>query len=361
MPQPQRFRHDLLTWYDAHRRRLPWRRTKDPYAIWVSEIMLQQTQVPRVVNYWKRFMKRFPAVRALAEASEDEVLALWSGLGYYRRARHLHAAAKMVVEEFGGKMPSTVERLKCLPGMGEYTAAAVASIAFGEPVPVIDANVVRVLCRILGLRGDSSRGMTRKRLREEAARLLDPERPGQYNQAVMELGATVCTATNPKCLVCPVSEHCRALRKGRPEEYPRPTRKVLVVELRECVAVVTRRGKVLLARQPHERGWWDGLWTLPRCPLGERDDPVECLRQVLLERFGLTCSSERKPETVTYGVTRHRVKMMVYRCDPADGRLKASSGGKWFGWSEVREIGVPSPVRKALGDTFSTDKTDQTD
>jgi A/G-specific adenine glycosylase len=356
--RPERFRRDLLAWYGVHRRNLPWRRTRDPYAIWVSEIMLQQTQVARVINYWRKFTRRFPTVTSLAQASQDEVLALWSGLGYYRRARHLHAAAKMVVDQLGGKMPSAVEDLKCLPGMGEYTAAAVASIAFDRPVPVVDANVVRVLCRVLALRGDPSRGKVRQRLQEEAAKLVDPKRPGQYNQAVMELGATVCTATSPKCLICPVSEYCLALWKGRPEEYPSTIRKASVVELLECVALVQRRGKILLARQPHERGWWAGLWTLPRCPLAKDDDPVECLRRVVLERFGLTCSFEGKPREFGYGVTRHRVTMLVYWCDDADGRLKASSKGKWFGGSEMRGIGIPSPVRKVLRDGISTDETD---
>jgi len=345
-PDAPRFRRALLAWYDAHRRDLPWRRTRDPYAIWVSEIMLQQTQVSRVVEYWRRFLDRFPDIRSLAKAPEGEVLALWSGLGYYRRAKHLHAAARVIVEQFEGEVPSTVQDLRRLPGMGEYTSAAVGSIAFGERAAVVDANVVRVLCRILALRGDPSAGSLRGRIRDEAERLLDPDRPGDHNQAMMELGAVICTPTGPKCLICPVAEFCGALRKGRPDDYPGTARKTETVEVLECAAVVTRRGKVLMAKQPHERGWWDGLWTLPRCPLSKVDDPAECLREVLSERFGLECVFEAKPEEVMYGVTRHRVRMLVYRCNRPKGRLRNGSWGKWFAAKEVEALGVPSPHMK---------------
>ena len=203
--EARRFRRLLLNWFDGNARDLPWRRTRDPYAIWVSEIMLQQTRVAAVIEHYARFMQRFPGLPVLAEAGEYEVLALWSGLGYYRRARMLHRAAQFVTRELEGKLPSTAVELRALPGIGEYTSAAIASIGFGEPVACVDGNVERVLTRV---RGWTERTALGARIRKAAAELLDPGRPGDFNQAMMELGATVCLPRAPLCLQCPVVELC---------------------------------------------------------------------------------------------------------------------------------------------------------
>ena len=250
----------LLEWYDAARRDLPWRRTRDPYAIWVSEIMLQQTRVAVVVERYQEFMRAFPTVFALAGAAEQDVLALWSGLGYYRRARMLHSAAQAVAAA-GGVMPSSARELRALPGIGGYTAAAVASIAYNEPVAVVDGNVERVLCRVAGW--DAQGGHTVK-VQELAGRLVDPHRPGDYNQAMMELGATVCLPRNPQCLVCPLAEFCRT--RGEHRTAPRARR---VIREAGCALCIRRSESsealdaVLLEQRPAHVTVMPGLWELP--------------------------------------------------------------------------------------------------
>ncbi len=362
------YRRALLGWYDANRRDLPWRRTADPYAIWVSEVMLQQTQVSRVVDYWQRFLVRFPTVRAVAEAPLDDVLARWSGLGYYRRARMLHAAARAIAEEHGGELPHTAAELRALPGMGEYTAAAVASIAFGETVACVDANVVRVLARLFALDGDPSRGTIRRRLRDEAELLLDPARPGDYNQAVMELGALVCTPTSPGCAGCPVAGLCRAGAEGSPTRYPQSVSAGRTVSLREVAAVVVCDEKVLLVRGGHERGWWEGLWSLPRVALADGADPVEAVTALVAERLDRACVWVGEATASTYGVTKHTVTMhavpcaverVTVRCPPNERATVHSSANervtvhpsvneRWFAFGDIDEVGIPSPDRRAL-------------
>jgi len=255
----------LLEWYSRHRRDLPWRQTRDPYAIWVSEIMLQQTRVAVVVDRYREFMCRFPTVFALASAPEQEVLALWSGLGYYRRARMLHKAAHAVVAAGKGKMPGTAAELRSLPGVGTYTAAAVASIAYNEPVAVVDGNVERVLCRVAGWDANGEHG---RYMDEFAARLVDPDRPGDFNQAMMELGAMVCLPRSPQCLVCPLAEFCKT--RGEHKTAPRArsvNREVgyaLCLRPRQNGASADPDGaEVLLEQRPQTVSVMPGLWELP--------------------------------------------------------------------------------------------------
>lgn len=263
-------RKHLLSWYDGNRRDLPWRASRDPYGVWVSEIMLQQTRVAVVVDRYQAFMKRFPTLADLAAAEEQEVLALWSGLGYYRRARMLHKAAQFVTENLDGVLPPSSAELRKLPGIGAYTSAAIASIAHGEQVPVVDGNVERVLCRLAGWGEDRRTGATtlRKRIEDRAAALLDTERPGDFNQAMMELGATVCLPRNPKCLVCPVSSNCQT--RGEHKTLPRP--KMLSREVAHALAVrtsgkVRRSGgavrEVLLEQRSADNSVMPGMWELP--------------------------------------------------------------------------------------------------
>lgn len=252
----------LLDWFDLHQRDLPWRRTRDPYAIWLSEVMLQQTQVSTVIPYWERFLARFPTVSALAAAPLDEVLSLWSGLGYYSRARNLHRAANEVVARHGGALPASHSELLALPGFGRYTAGAVASIAFGLPEPIVDGNVARVLSRVRAIEGAPGDRERDKALWAEAGRWVEGKRPGDLNQALMELGATVCRPEAPLCLLCPLRPGCRAHREDRIAELPpvrvRPPRKKLTV-----VAGVWRRGEALLLGKRRAKGLFGGLWELP--------------------------------------------------------------------------------------------------
>ncbi len=253
----------LLGWYRRYRRDLPWRRSFDPYSIWVSEIMLQQTRVAVVIERYKAFLARFPTIPALAEASEDHVLALWSGLGYYRRARMLHKAARFVAENLGGELPKTAAELRTLPGIGSYTAAAIASIASGEAVGVVDGNVERVLCRVAGweLGGPQGAAESRRRIEALADELVDPDQPGEFNQAMMELGATVCLPRNPQCLVCPLAGDC--ITRGEHKTAPRPRMISREVAYGLMTRTASRGEEVLLEQRAATNTVMPGMWELP--------------------------------------------------------------------------------------------------
>ncbi|HZP05760.1 MAG TPA: A/G-specific adenine glycosylase [Terracidiphilus sp.] len=282
-----RLRRSLLAWYERYRRDLPWRNSRDPYAIWVSEIMLQQTRVAVVIERYQAFLERFPTIVSLALAPEQEVLALWSGLGYYRRARMLHKAAQFVAEHLRGRLPATAEELRLLPGIGAYTAAAIASIAYNEPVAVVDGNVERVLCRMAGWEAGSRAGgaMLKRKIGNLADELVDPERPGDFNQAVMELGATLCLPRNPHCLVCPLSGDC----KTRGEHKRPPRAPMLSREVSYALSVRTSRRstkmssiggrEVLLEQRSTSASVMPGMWELPR--LSETAVPEEELRMTV--------------------------------------------------------------------------------
>jgi A/G-specific adenine glycosylase len=275
-----RVRGRLLSWYEHCRRDLPWRRSRNPYAIWVSEIMLQQTRVAVVVERYQAFMARFPTLLALALATEQEVLAAWSGLGYYRRARMLHKTAQFVADHYQGNLPQTLEELRLLPGIGAYTAAAVASIAHGEPVAVVDGNVERVLCRMEGCAAGSRAGggsALRRKIEELAAKLVDPLRPGDFNQALMELGATLCVPRNPQCLVCPLAADCKT--QGEHDTAPRPRMQSREVAHALSVRSGLAHREVLLEQRPASLTVMPGLWELPT--LRESAVPDEALRMTV--------------------------------------------------------------------------------
>jgi A/G-specific adenine glycosylase len=275
-----RVRGRLLEWYERCRRDLPWRRSRNPYAIWVSEIMLQQTRVAVVVERYQAFMARFPTLLALALATEQDVLAAWSGLGYYRRARMLHRTAQFVADHYQGNLPQTAEELRLLPGIGAYTAAAVASIAYGEPVAVVDGNVERVLCRMEGWKAGSRVGggsALRRKIEELAARLVDPLRPGDFNQALMELGATLCVPRNPQCLVCPLAADCKT--QGEHDTAPRPRMQSREVAHALSVRSGLAHREVLLEQRPASLTVMPGLWELPT--LRESAVPDEALRMTV--------------------------------------------------------------------------------
>lgn len=275
----ERLRAHLLAWYAAVKRDLPWRRTSDPYHIWVSEVMLQQTRVAVVIDRFTAFIERFPTVTSLADADEQDVLALWSGLGYYRRARMLHKAAKFVAENLDGVLPRTAEELRKLPGIGGYTAAAIASIACNEPVAVVDGNVERVLCRLAGWEAVGARGAAalRRKIEDRAAQFLDPKQPGDFNQAMMELGATVCTPRSPQCLTCPLTLGCAT--RGEHKTAPRP--RMLSREVGHALATrsVGETCEVLLEQRRATETVMPGMWQLP--VLRDVKVPDEDLRMIL--------------------------------------------------------------------------------
>jgi A/G-specific adenine glycosylase len=308
----------LLKWYAGYARELPWRGLTDPYAIWISEVMLQQTRVDSVVPYFRRWMRRFPTVRILARASERDVLTLWEGLGYYSRARNLRKAARLIVRDFGGRLPSDATALRALPGIGSYTAAAIASIAFGRDEPALDGNIRRVLARLFNVRHrlDSPRG--RRRLTELAATHMPTGHAGDYNQALMDLGATVCLPRQPRCAACPAARLCEARRLGIQEHLPVVRPRKLIPHRWLAALVVKRRGRVLLAKRP-SLGLLGGLWEFPNVGmrgnsrLGSRLSAS--LASGLEETYGLLASPIESLATVEHAYTHFRVTAQVYVAD----------------------------------------------
>jgi A/G-specific adenine glycosylase len=336
-------RRPLLDWYRRNRRELPWRRTSDPYGIWVSEVMLQQTTVRAVAPYYEAFLARFPDVFALAEAPEEDVLASWSGLGYYHRARNLHRGARHIVEKHGGVFPRTLETALAVPGVGLYTASAVLSIAYGVPLPVVDGNVRRVLARLHALRGPEwLRDGPYYNLAEEH---LERESPGDWNQAVMELGATVCTPRRPACPACPLRAPCRARAEGRPEDLPESRRRRAPVEVTVAAVVVERRGRVLLVRRGEGR-LMGRFWEVPQTSLESRGlaDLVDEVRA----RHGLEVEPGELVARARHAITFRRIRVEAYR-----GRLRREPPRDperfvWAGPDELAALPMSSLTRKVI-------------
>lgn len=304
------FRKALLDWYRREKRDLPWRRTADPYAIWISEIMLQQTRVAAVIPYYERFLAAYPDLWALAAAPESELLGMWAGLGYYSRARNLQKAARQMAEM--GGFPREHEAIRGLAGIGEYTAAAVASIAFGLPHAVLDGNVMRVLARLGNDGGDIANGETRKRMRAEAQQLLDLRHPGEFNQAMMELGATVCLPKQPLCGQCPVARMCQARAAGRERELPLKARKAEVKKVERTLLVIEKAERVLAWQRGEESGQLRGFWELPEAhdlPEAEVVGPVGDFRHSITNHqyifHVLEARILRKPKTFSYVPLSH--------------------------------------------------------
>lgn len=333
----------LLKWYRYRRRELPWRRERDPYRIWVSETMLQQTRAETVVPYYKSFLKKFPSVEALAASPIDEVLAAWSGLGYYRRARQLHRAACEVVER--GGFPETARELETLPGIGPYTAAAVASIVFCESVPVLDGNVERVLSRCLALTGDPKKRRQRVVLLEKAAELLDPRSPGESNQALMELGATVCVPRRPRCGECPLKEGCRGHAVGDPERFAPPRRRRPIERVAWSVAVVERRGRTLFFQRSPASDVLGGMWELPNVV---RSQDLDELQKALAASYGGVWRLERASFRVRHSITFRSLTLHVHRARYTAGRRGAGPPRAWIAPSERAGYGLSSMFEKVL-------------
>jgi A/G-specific adenine glycosylase len=302
--------HDrLLSWYRRNARDLPWRRTRDPYAIWVSEVMLQQTQVATATPYYRQFLRRFPSVRRLASAPLDEVLSAWAGLGYYRRARLLHAAAATVVREHGGRVPAEPEAFASLPGVGRYTAGAVQSIAFGRPLPVLDGNVARVFSRLFALPLNARSSTGARSLWSLAEALVPMRDPGDWNQALMELGATVCLPGTPRCEACPMARTCRARIEGRIEEFPPVAARRATVRVRRAIALVTWRDRVLVERL--SGGLLGGMWEPPGVDLAGAASAQKELT-ARLRREGIQARLVDSGERVRHTITHRRIEVEIW-------------------------------------------------
>jgi A/G-specific adenine glycosylase len=343
MTGPPAWRRRLLDWYRRNRRDLPWRRTHDPYRIWVAEVMLQQTTVKSVLPYYEAFLQRFPDAAALADSPEEAVVAAWSGLGYYHRARNLRRGARHVVDHHGGRFPRTLEAALAIPGVGVYTASAVLSIAYGAPLPVVDGNVRRVLARLFALRGPEwRRDGPYYNLAEES---LDRDSPGDWNQAVMELGATVCTPRRPACPACPVRATCRARAEGLQERIPEARLRHAPVDVTVAAALIEKDGRVLLVRRAEGR-LMGRMWEVPQTSLESRG-LVDLVREVEA-RHGLTVVPGPLLARARHAITFRRIRVEAYR---ARLRRKPPPDPERYRWVAPADIGtlpVSSMTRKVL-------------
>ena len=268
----EQFQEAFLEWYQQEKRNLPWRYNQDPYRIWISEIMLQQTRVDTVIDYFYRFMEQFPTIQALAEAPEDKLLKVWEGLGYYSRARNLQAAAKQIMEEFGGKFPKTVEEIRSLKGIGPYTAGAISSIAFEIPEPAIDGNVMRVVSRLFCIEADIAKASSRTFFDEAMRKIISQKQPGDFNQAMMDLGSSICTPTNPQCEICPIQQFCQAYREGRQTDFPVKSKKQKPKDVYYVAGIIENKEQEIFLQQRPETGLLANMWLFP-------------LEEVSVERF----------------------------------------------------------------------------
>ncbi len=335
--QDQAITAALLSWYAASKRNLPWRRTSDPYRVWVSEIMLQQTRVQTVLDYYDRFLDRFPDVETLAGATQDEVLKAWEGLGYYRRAMNLHKAAKVIAEDFQGTLPNDIKSLGKLPGFGDYTASAVASIAFGERTAPVDGNIVRVISRLFCVETDGKSQKDKRRIKEIAEALLpeDSKEVGNFVQALMELGALVCLPLNPKCDACPLTNQCRSKKEGRQSLFPLKAKRAALPVVHLKVAVICRNDKILMVKRD-PNGLLASMWGFP---LFEGN-----LASEIAERFRIEARSIRKRFETTHTFTHLKWQMEIFECEaetlPCDNQLN------WFSPEEVERLALPTVFRR---------------
>ena len=341
---PTIVRRRLLDWYVANRRRLPWRETSDPYAIWVSEVMLQQTQVATVIPYFHRFMQRFPSTEHLARADIQEVLKLWEGLGYYSRARNLHRAAAEVASRYGGTVPDDPDAFRSLPGVGDYIAAAVLSIAFGRVLPVVDGNVKRVLSRLMEIDVPVNRSDAHRIYRAPAKRLISPDRPADFNQAVMELGALVCRPRHPACAVCPLADLCQARRNGSTATYPRREAPRKVPRRHMAVAVILKKGKMLVVQRPMT-GFLGGLWEFPAVPAEAADSVSAHMMQAIRSETGLAIAVDRRLTRIRHAYTHFKLTGDVYLCRHLSGRVRLKSA-RSHRWVTMRSL-ARLPLHKA--------------
>jgi A/G-specific adenine glycosylase len=327
------FASALVAWHARHGRKdLPWQGTRDPYRIWLSEVMLQQTQVSAVIPYYQRFLSRFPDAASLAAASEEEVLRLWSGLGYYARGRNLHAAAKAIA---GHGFPRSAEAIEKLPGVGRSTAAAIAAFAFGERAAILDGNVKRVLARYFALEG----WPIEEPLWEHAERLLPKKDIETYTQALMDLGATVCVRT-PRCGFCPVAQHCEARKAGKTASIPAPRPRKVLPQRAVTWLVLLNKKSILLEKRPAP-GIWGGLWSFPEAPA--RDVDGYCRRTL-----GCEVKSTRALQTIEHGFTHFRLSIRPLLCDVAKKPGLETPGRLWIDCEDAIAAAVPTPVRKLL-------------
>jgi A/G-specific adenine glycosylase len=356
MPSKRRsvpWQQRLLRWFAREQRPLPWRRNRDPYRIWVSEAMLQQTQVATVVPYFERFIAALPTIKTLAAADEQEVLRLWEGLGYYRRARHLHQAAQKIVAVHRGRFPKDAVACAGLPGIGRYMVGAILSQAFDQRLPIVEANSKRVLCRLFGHAGDPKEPATQRWLWKTAEAVLPSRHAGAFNQALMELGALVCTPKSPRCSACPLSGDCAAQRAGLQESIPPPAAPPRIVEVREAALVLRRGSRVLLLQRP-DGGRWARMWEFPHGVVEAGETHDEAAQRLSQSLTGFRIGRPEPLLTLRHRVTRFRITMVCFEARLKGGRFRSSfyQQARWLKAGELGAYPVSSPQRRlasALG------------
>jgi A/G-specific adenine glycosylase len=341
-------RRRLVAWFRSAQRDLPWRRDRDPYRIWVSEIMLQQTTVAAVIPYYHRFLEAFPTVAALAAATEQEVLRQWEGLGYYRRARHMYRAAQELVSRHGGQVPRDPVALAALPGIGRYTHGAILSQAFDERLPIVEANSQRVLCRWFACRDDPRSADVQRWLWQTAEALLPQRGAGEFNQALMELGALVCTPTQPSCLLCPVSSLCAARAQGLEEKLPAKAKPVRATLVREVAVVVRKSQLVLLVQRPNDASRWAGMWEFPHEPLSDDETAPAGAERILHELTGLRAAIDASVLTLKHGITRYVITMECVLAKYRSGRFRSPfyARARWTTLDKLHVYPLSSPQRR---------------
>ncbi|MGD9503467.1 MAG: A/G-specific adenine glycosylase [Syntrophobacteraceae bacterium] len=351
-PEFETFQASLLRWFDASARDLPWRRNPSPYAVWISEIMLQQTQVKTVLPYFLRWMKRFPDVEVLSRATSEEILKHWEGMGYYSRAESIRRTALELAANHGGALPRSYDELLKLPGIGPYTAGAIMSFAFNEPCPVLDVNVERVLVRVFNIEGRVKEASVHKLLVEKALRLIPEGNSGGFNQAMMELGATVCSAQKPRCPECPVRRHCESLRLGVVDHRPEPDKPKRTTPLQVAIGVLAHDGGILIQKRP-PTGLMAGLWEFPGGKVEPGETPEDALEREFLEELELGVHAAGKIATIRHSYTSFKVTLHAFDCRLRDGGrrdpvLHSAVEARWVEPGALDEYAFPSANRKLI-------------
>ena len=338
----------LLRWYKKNRRKLPWRTNRDPYAIWVSEIMLQQTQVSTVIPYYQKFLKSFPTVRHLAKADLSKILKVWEGLGYYSRARNLHRASRMVFDQFHGKIPDQANDLLTLPGIGRYTAGAILSIAFDQEAPILDGNVKRVFSRLYAIAGRPDK--TEAHLWHLSESLIPKGEAASFNQGLMDLGATICTPKEPQCLRCPLRDLCKGRASGDPERFPTKILKKKIPHIEALAAVIQEDGQVLLRQRP-PHGLLGGLWEFPNWPNGGKEDLREYLRDKVKGELGLSVRTKEPIGSFHQTFSHFKLALFVFHCR----RLNGKGRGKWVPIKNLSDFPM-SRIHRRIANLISNRK-----
>ena len=352
MPHPdpehvRRFQQRLIRWYGRYGRDLPWRRTRDPYRILVSEVMLQQTQVERVIGYYERFLRRYPTIEELAASPEPQVREAWEGLGYYARARNLHKAAQVIVNERHGEWPRTVGGLMGLPGIGRYTAGAIASLAFDVNAPVLDGNVIRVLCRLFAIENDPKNVKVKEELWQLAEALLPGVRSvGEFNEALMELGALICTPRNPRCGTCPLAKLCDARKRNLQNRLPLKTKRKPLPHVDVTAAVIRKDGRILIAQRPFG-GRLGGLWEFPGGKVEPGESLPQCLRREIKEELGVRIKVGKAITSIDHAYTHFKITLHAFECELLSGKPQALQVQD-FKWVRMSDLGKYAFARTDL-------------